>query len=508
MKSPKDMRIIQIDITNACVHECSNCTRFCGHHKKPFFMDFEMFKRAIDSLEGFDRCIGVMGGEPTIHPEFERFAEYIGEKYPSKYDIKSTREPVRDFATYVHDKNYLLDESLNDRKGPGLWTSVSRQYNRYFEVIQDTFSFQNINDHANPSLHQPLLVSRKELGITDDEWIPLRDKCWIQNEWSASITPKGAFFCEVAAALDMLFDGPGGWKVEKDWWKRTPDEFGEQLKWCEICGGAVMHSGRLSSEEIDDISPRLYEKLQKVNSPKISRGKYMLMNPQKPNELEPMPDTINRYLTNFEERINKDNKSVYPLTIDAGIIENEDLLDIYVNKYAEVFNKIIYVSDNVSELQKKYPDSKNIKFVEITGTYGNKVNKIIMESNHDWIYIANDDRDTLRVESLRKYTINPGVIYKISERGDSYLINANAKAIKTAGFDTVAYSKNMSEIINIWPKDKYVTIKDDYDKDINPDIQKWNSIVSEIIESNIITEVQKEKLEKCMAKIKSDYEKA
>ena len=52
MKSPQDMRIIQIDITNACFHRCSNCTRFCGHHKKPFFMDFETFKRAVDSFEG------------------------------------------------------------------------------------------------------------------------------------------------------------------------------------------------------------------------------------------------------------------------------------------------------------------------------------------------------------------------------------------------------------------------------------------------------------------------
>ena len=41
MKSPQDMKIIQIDITNACTFNCSNCTRFCGQHPKPFFMDFE-----------------------------------------------------------------------------------------------------------------------------------------------------------------------------------------------------------------------------------------------------------------------------------------------------------------------------------------------------------------------------------------------------------------------------------------------------------------------------------
>jgi hypothetical protein len=31
-------------------------------------MDFETFKKAVDSLEGFDGMVGVMGGEPTLHP--------------------------------------------------------------------------------------------------------------------------------------------------------------------------------------------------------------------------------------------------------------------------------------------------------------------------------------------------------------------------------------------------------------------------------------------------------
>ena len=43
MRSPKDMQIILIDITNACTERCSNCTRFCGNHKKNFFMDVDTF---------------------------------------------------------------------------------------------------------------------------------------------------------------------------------------------------------------------------------------------------------------------------------------------------------------------------------------------------------------------------------------------------------------------------------------------------------------------------------
>ena len=84
MREIRDMSILEIDITNACMNSCSNCTRFCGHHSKPYFMDFETFKKAIDSLNGFEGLISIMGGEPLLHPEFERFISYLEEKRSTK----------------------------------------------------------------------------------------------------------------------------------------------------------------------------------------------------------------------------------------------------------------------------------------------------------------------------------------------------------------------------------------------------------------------------------------
>ena len=66
MRSPEDMQIILIDVTNACTERCSNCTRFCGNHKKPFFMTYETFKRGVDSMEGFGGLFALIGGEPTL----------------------------------------------------------------------------------------------------------------------------------------------------------------------------------------------------------------------------------------------------------------------------------------------------------------------------------------------------------------------------------------------------------------------------------------------------------
>ncbi|XME04395.1 radical SAM protein [Lachnospiraceae bacterium C1.1] len=64
-------------MTNACNLRCSNCTRFCGNHKKPFLMDIETFRKAVDSLKDFDGVTGIIGGEPTLHPDFENFALYM-----------------------------------------------------------------------------------------------------------------------------------------------------------------------------------------------------------------------------------------------------------------------------------------------------------------------------------------------------------------------------------------------------------------------------------------------
>lgn len=268
MKSPADMKVIQIELTNGCPMRCANCTRFCGHHVKPFFMDFETFTKAVDSLKDFRGIVGIMGGEPTIHPEFRRFMEYY--RANIGYDDFSTtlHQPTADFMRHILANGWHVDYS-NHR---GLWTSVTPRYYEHFELIQDVFGYQLLNDHSHPSMHQTHMVTRKELGIPDDEWIRLRDRCWVQNLWSASITPKGAFFCEIAAAMDATLGGPGGWPIEPGWWQRQPEDFGDQLEWCELCSACLPMPSRDANDETDDVSPVWEAKLREINSPKLRKG--------------------------------------------------------------------------------------------------------------------------------------------------------------------------------------------------------------------------------------------
>lgn len=269
MISPKEQKTIQIDITNACPHQCSNCTRFCGWHEKSFFMDEPTFRKAVESLKDFPGMVGIIGGEPTLHPEFEKFVNILLENTPNDELPKQLIVPEDDMNTFR--EKYLSDLEHSKR---GLYSCLGPGYKKHFNLINRAFRYQCLNDHKNVGEHQALLLPRKELGIPDDEWIQLRDNCWIQTKWSASITPKGAFFCEVAAALDMLFDGPGGWPIEPGWWLRRPSEFGKQLDWCEYCSGCLPVPGKPGQDEVDIISPEMAEKLGNRNAPKAKQHRY------------------------------------------------------------------------------------------------------------------------------------------------------------------------------------------------------------------------------------------
>ena len=112
----------------------------------------------------------------------------------------------------------------------------------------------------------------------------LIDNCWVQEQWSASITPRGGFFCEVAASLDQLMDGPGGCPIEKNWWKKPLEDFQNQINsYCKKCSAALPlpsesdgYGGR-TGPTVDIISEGNYQ-LLKDKSLKIEKGNYKIYN--------------------------------------------------------------------------------------------------------------------------------------------------------------------------------------------------------------------------------------
>lgn len=206
-------------------------------------MEKEQFIEALDSMVDYPKMIGIMGGEPLLHPKFAEFC------YLARLRFKK--------------------EQL------GLWTGLPEGYEHYREVICNTFDHIFVNDHSREDIyHCPILVGIEEVYKSKEEMFYVIDHCWIQNYWSASINPKGAWFCEIAGSMSLLFEGNSGWKVEKGWWWRTPKDFKAQIEeYCPKCGCAIPLKRRVSTEGVDDISPKNFERL-KGKSFKVDRGEY------------------------------------------------------------------------------------------------------------------------------------------------------------------------------------------------------------------------------------------
>ena len=247
MKAVRDKHTIHIEVTNACINECANCTRFLGHHKKPYYMDLEMIEKALDSLEGCQNYIGIMGGEPTKHPDFPEICELIKKKVP-----KGKRR--------LHTSGYKWDQ--------------------YRSIIRKTFGGNVwLNDHKDLSQkHHPMLLAVKDVVKNQELADKLIDTCWVDQRWSASISPKGCFFCEIAASLDMLFEGPGGIPIQKRWWDNPPQFFADQRKrYCYICGASVPFYSVLVKENKDYVSISNFNRLKALKTPRFLKKRVKLI---------------------------------------------------------------------------------------------------------------------------------------------------------------------------------------------------------------------------------------
>lgn len=422
MISPADQKIIQIDVTNACPHVCANCTRFVGHHKQPFMMGLDTFKQAVKSLQGYKGMVGVMGGEPTLHPKFPEIVKILMAERPNDEVPKGRFAPIPNFVEY-------RNKELSDiRKTRGLWTSLGDGYAKHYEIIHDAFGYQCVNDHRHDGEHMALLMTRKELGYEDDEvWRKLRDNCWIQREWSASITPKGAFFCEVAGALDMLFGGPGGWPVVPGWWRREPKDFGDQLKWCEICSACLPVPRAKASAKKDIVSPDMWMRLMEIGSPKMKKGLVEILDLDKysPEKYE-VNQSCEPYLPQAGNaaRVSDMNDSIKPKKITAVIVcvgYDDYLAHTLWNTVMEV-DEVIVVTDEDDFRTQLLCEKEGVKCVVSKRVHengakfakGKAVNDgLAAIKDPDWVLVM--DADILLQKGfharIKNMTLNPGALY-------------------------------------------------------------------------------------------------
>ena len=247
MKSPAEMKIICIDITNRCNLGCSNCTRLLENQEGYWDMSLDNFRLATRSLSDFPGMIAVIGGNPCMHRQFEEICEILVEEIPEKEKrglwsnnvFKHTDLVVKVFGGF----------NLNphgDKKG-----EMSLK-----EVYRRTGGIGNL--YEGNSMHAPLLVAIKDLYGEEEMWNKISN-CDINKNWSASIIQNNgnlrAYFCEVAASFDLARKTDYGLEVKPGWWRENIFKYEDQIKhFCPGCGAAARLSPTRDNEETDVFS--------------------------------------------------------------------------------------------------------------------------------------------------------------------------------------------------------------------------------------------------------------
>jgi len=259
LKAPSDHRevwrggVLQIMVTRACDLSCVGCTQGSNLAGKPVMMTPQQFDWACESLRGYTGVVGVFGGNPCLHPDFDELCSILSYHFP--------KEQRGLWSNNLMGKGEVCAETFNPEVSN---LNVHGKEDAFLEMMR-TWPDSKPKGLMD-SRHAPPFVALKDLeDLTDGErWGPIED-CDVNRYWSALI---GVFrgnlrgwFCELAGAQSMLHEKESdypdtGVKVVPGWWKEPIETFERQVrKHCLECGIPLKARGDLSQGTLEEVSP-------------------------------------------------------------------------------------------------------------------------------------------------------------------------------------------------------------------------------------------------------------
>lgn len=204
--------IIEIDITFDCNLKCKSCNRSCSQAPSKDFMSIEQIKTFIvDSIKNRKKwkLINILGGEPTLHSDFQEIVRLICEKYVKKYSPETEIQIVSNGLT----------KSTRD-----LLNEVKNNYN----VIIDYGSFKTSNqvEYFTPFNDAP--IDNEKYKDAD-----FSKGCWVTHSCGIGLNKYGYYACSVIGGIDRV--------IGKDIGIKSIDKFElitfeQQMKtYCKYC---------------------------------------------------------------------------------------------------------------------------------------------------------------------------------------------------------------------------------------------------------------------------------
>jgi hypothetical protein len=269
MKTPAAQRwdghhrgvVLQIKITNVCDLDCRACTSAVGLAKKlhrQWMMTPDQFRKACQSLKGYQGVVGLFGGNPTLNKWFPEICAIFREEFPDK-----TQRGLWSNRLFGHGP--LCRETFH---GPHSNINVHRNQAAYDEIRRD-WPEANPFGQARKSIHGSWWTAMSDLIPDEAERWKLIGKCWVNQTWSAEITVINGelrgFFCEFAATMAEFADLEKfdhlGLPVVPGWWDQDIEFYADQINhYCHRCGAPM------NPRKVEDLSNEP-EDFTKTHSP-------------------------------------------------------------------------------------------------------------------------------------------------------------------------------------------------------------------------------------------------
>jgi hypothetical protein len=277
----------------------------------------------------------------------------------------------------------------------------------------------------------------------------------VQNLWSASITPKGAFFCEIAAAMDSTLGGAGGWTIEPDWWKRKPEDFGDQLNWCEMCSACLPMPSRNANDETDDVSPIWAQRLKEIDSPKLKKGLVKTLDPDAyQQDKHSFIETVTPYLDDEEARMGKSRNKLLPQRVTHVAWLSESLDDEGARALLASLKADGHLDAVVSTTADRAPLAEEAGVRFFTGPTA-LADLVAAVKTRDWILLMRNYPASAGFHQLVKSCVfNPGVAYVRERKNESFqFFNVRASSLANGG--------DLFNITATYPRHKLVAVESD-----------------------------------------------
>ena len=264
IRRPGGNDIIQIIVTTSCdLLQCSNCTQLLPYRIDKRFMDVDVFRKAVQSLDTWPGVIALFGGNPCSHPKFADLCQILIDEVP--------QQSRRGLWT-----NHLLGKGAIAQTT--FWPHGRFNLNVHAEAraiaeMEHWLPGITILGREQPSWHSPILMHWQDMGLTYEAWVAKREQCDINQRWSGAIAERDGqaygYMCEVSAALDGIRGENHGMLAVPGWWNRPISAFQDEIASCcdRGCGVPLRYKGHLDRDETYDVSQQFVQiSLAKVKS--------------------------------------------------------------------------------------------------------------------------------------------------------------------------------------------------------------------------------------------------